>query len=58
MKTFISLNKQIECNQVCSIITKLINESAKSIENISECVLVIEIQKPEDYVAIPKIECK
>lgn len=58
MKTFISLNKNIECNKICSIISKLINQYNNSNKNIADCILVIEVQQPIDYVDIPKIEYK
>ena len=58
MKTFISLNKNVGCDKVCSIISKLISQYNNSNQNIADCVLVIEIQQPIDYVDIPKIEYK
>lgn len=60
MKSFISLNKNIDCNIVCEKTKSLIDNYIKSGNDISKTVLVISITEiaTETYENIPKLEHK
>lgn len=58
MKFAISLNKNIECEYICSQIQKLVNKYQQHSQDISRAVLVIDIVNVTDSAdsLLPKIE--
>ncbi len=58
MKISITLNKQIQCEYICSQIQKAINRYQQSSQDLSGAVLVIDIVQVTDggNDLVPKIE--
>ncbi len=58
MKVSITLNKDIQCEYICSQVQKLVTQFQKNSQDISRAVLVIDIVTITDSndSLIPKIE--
>jgi hypothetical protein len=59
MNTYISLNRNIDCNYICGKITKSLESFAKHHEvSTDDLIICISIKKSEEQPSIPSLEHK
>lgn len=60
MRYSIALNQQIQCENICKIVQKIVNDFISEDNDISQSVLVLDIIKVTDggHDHIPKLEYK
>jgi len=59
MRISLSLNQQLNCEAICHKLNKMIESYQKENNNIQECLLVVDIKKPLEYIGdnpLPKLE--
>lgn len=59
MNTYISLNRNIDCNYICGEINKLLSRFAQQNGKTNDAIICVSIRQPKDNAPeIPLLEIK